>query len=521
MTEHHDNAARQRTLLIILDGYGINASSVNNGIANARTPRLDDYFQRYPHTQLNASGLAVGLPEGQMGNSEVGHLTLGSGAIMRQYLVHIDAAIADESFYQNSALNRAVQHAKQQQRPLHLIALVSQGGVHSHLRHVLAMIELCGQHGVTPLLHMITDGRDTPPHSALNDLDLLLTVLHDNGGAIATISGRFYAMDRDQRWERTEQAWCAMARNTGLHAATPRTALETAYDRGESDEFIAPTVLPDATPMIAGDAAVFCNFRADRARQLTRALASPQFDGFDRDGFAPLDTTCMTEYDPALALPYAFTQERPHTTLAATLANHGVRQFHCAETEKYAHVTYFFNGGRHEPHPDEQWRTIPSPKVNTYDQAPAMSAAEVADEVIDAIKSREHEFLVVNFANGDMVGHTAIFDAVVQAVETLDTEVGRLLDAAVEEGYAAVVTADHGNCELLVDPETGKPHTQHTTYPVPCLIVDRRRWRLANGGGLRDIAPTVLQLMGLDKPAAMSGQSLLLERIGSASDQAA
>ena len=521
MTEHTESAARQRTLLIILDGYGINPSDINNGIASANTPRLDDYFQRYPHTQLAASGLAVGLPDGQMGNSEVGHLTLGAGAIMRQYLVHIDAAIADRSFFDNPALNRAVLHAKQRQRPLHLIGLASQGGVHSHLRHLFAMIELCGHHGVQPLLHMVTDGRDTPPHSATDDLDMILSVLSDNHGAIATVSGRYYAMDRDQRWDRTERACQAIARNTGLQAAHPHAAIHAAYDRGESDEFIAPTVLPDAVPIDHDDAVVICNFRADRARQLTAALASPDFHGFDRGDFTPIHCTCMTEYDPRLQLPHAFAQERPHTTLAQTLADHGIGQFHCAETEKYAHVTYFFNGGRHDPHPGEHWHVVPSPNVSTYDQAPAMSAAQVTDDVIAAMGDNRYDFIVVNFANGDMVGHTAVFEAVVKAVETLDHEVGRLLDAAVEEGYAAVVTADHGNCELLVDPQTNKPHTQHTTYPVPCLIVDRRRWRLAEHGGLSDIAPTVLQLMGLDKPAAMSGQSLLLERLGATSNQAA
>lgn len=500
---------RRPTLLVILDGFGINPSNINNGIAAAKTPRLDSYFSNHPLTRLQASGNAVGLPTGQMGNSEVGHLTLGSGAILRQDLVRIDDAIGDGSFYNNAALTSAVLAAKRLARPVHLMGLVSDGGVHSHTRHLFALLELCQRHQVQPLLHMITDGRDTAPQSAINDINRIESKLYEAGGAVATVSGRYYAMDRDNRWDRTQLAWAAMVNNQGRTAATLREAIESAYANGESDEFIKPVILPGATPMHHGDPVIFFNFRKDRTRQLTTALSSEIFSEFERGPFSPLTVTCMTNYDSKYGLPYAFAEESPETTLAETIANAGLSQFHCAETEKYAHVTYFFNGGRSDAYPLEERTIVASPKVATYDQKPEMSAREVADTVIGALREK-YAFVVVNFANGDMVGHTAIREAVIKAVETLDHEVGRVLDMAVAEGYSVIVTADHGNCELLVDPETGEPHTQHTTNPVPCLIIDQIPWNLARDGGLRDIAPTVLQLMGLPCPGAMTGHSLLV-----------
>ena len=502
---------RKRTLLVILDGFGINSSKINNGIAAANTPNLDRYFAAHPTTQVEASGQAVGLPQGQMGNSEVGHLTLGSGAIMRQYLVSIDDAIEDGSFFANGVLKAALAKAKHHQRPVHLLGLLSDGGVHSHLRHLLALIEMCQREGVRPLLHAITDGRDTGPSSAQNYIDIVTSALEKAGGAVATVSGRYYAMDRDQRWERTEKAWRALVQGEGRKSENLINAIHESYANGETDEFILPTILSEAQTISADDAVIFFNFRKDRTRQLTSALASADFDHFDRGTYTPVEVTCMTNYDPAFNLPYAFVQERPDTTLAEVISSAGLTQFHCAETEKYAHVTYFFNGGRGECFPLESHKIVPSPKVDTYDHAPEMSAARVADEVIEAMTQEQHAFIVVNFANGDMVGHTAVRDAVVQAVETLDREVGRLLDSAVSEGYSVVLTADHGNCEQLIDPVTGKPHTQHTTNPVPCMIIDPSDWQLESGGGLKDIAPTVLQLMGLEKPAAMTGHSLLLK----------
>ena len=508
---------RRPTLLVILDGVGINPSDINNGIAAAKTPRLDDYFKQYPPTKLEASGRAVGLPDGQMGNSEVGHLALGSGAVMRQDLVRIDDAIEDGSFYSNRVLLVAVNRAKQSKRPLHLVGLVSEGGVHSHMRHLYALIELCKQHTVKPLLHVITDGRDTPPQSAIGYINNIMDKLADANGAIATVSGRYYAMDRDKRWDRTQLAWNAIVHQKGLHAASFQAAVEQAYENGKNDEFIKPTVLPDSIGMDAEDAVIFFNFRKDRPRQLTAALCKPVFDDFERGEFKPLTITCMTNYDSYFDLPYAFSEEYPETTLAETIYDAGLSQFHCAETEKYAHVTYFFNGGRGEPYPNEDRLIVSSPKVSTYDEQPEMSAHDVADSVIEAMENERYDFVVVNFANGDMVGHTAIREAVIKALEALDHEVGRVLDSAVNAGYSIIVTADHGNCEVLVDPDTGKPHTQHTTNPVPCLVIDQVKWQLAPTGGLKDIAPTVLQLMGLTRPRGMSGRSLLVKPVDSSS----
>lgn len=512
-----DDSQKKPTLLVILDGFGINPSKINNGIANAHTPRLDYYFDKFPSTELEACGHAVGLPKGQMGNSEVGHLTLGAGATMAQHLVNIDEAIKDKSFFDNTALVSAVKQAQQNQRPIHLIGLVSDGGVHSHNRHLYALIELCRHYGVSPLLHMITDGRDTAPHSALSYIEELSAALIQANGSVATVSGRYYAMDRDQRWDRTELAWRAMALNQGRTAPTVETAISNAYQREESDEFIKPTVLPHAKGIDASDAVIFFNYRKDRTQQLTAALASSEFEHFNRAHYTPTSVTCMTLYNPEFDLPFAFSQQQPQTTLAETISKEGLSQFHCAETEKYAHVTYFFNGGKGDCHDKEEHCIVPSPKVDTYDQAPAMSAAQIADKTIAAILETRPSFIVVNFANGDMVGHTAIREAVTQAIEALDHEVGRLLDTATLAGYSIVVTADHGNCEQLIDPETGTPHTQHTTNPVPCLIIAPDSWTLANGGSLKDIAPTVLQLMGIETPHAMTGHSLLIPATGAAS----
>jgi 2,3-bisphosphoglycerate-independent phosphoglycerate mutase len=496
-----------------MDGVGANPSKVNNALAEARTPRLDARFARHSHTVLEASGHAVGLPDGQMGNSEVGHMILGCGSVVRQDLVLIDDAIADKSFYQNPALLAAVDRAAAARRPLYLIGLVSDGGVHSHVRHLLALIELCRGRGAVPMLHMITDGRDTPPRSALTYLPDLRSALEKSGGAIATVSGRFYAMDRDGRWERTEQAWRAIVRCEGRRAPSARAAIRAAYEAGENDEFIVPTVVQGAVPMRGGDEVVFFNFRKDRPRQLVTALFQDDIEHFDRGEFQPVRVTCMMEYDPWYGLPVAFDHDRPVVTLAQVLSDAGLRQLHCAETEKAAHVTYFFNGGKGEQFPGEDRVIIPSPKVATYDLKPQMSAPEVADAVVSAIESGDYAFILVNFANGDMVGHTAVREAVIDAVETLDHEVGRVLDAAEAAGYSVILSSDHGNCDELVDPATGEPQTQHSVYPVPCLIMDSSGWRLRTGAGIAAIAPTVLHLMGLGKPAGMTAQSVLLQPV--------
>ncbi len=513
MTHAEKTVLRRRAMLVILDGFGLNPGKTNNGIYEARTPRLDDYFSRYPHTVLEASGAAVGLPSGQMGNSEVGHITLGCGSIVRQDLVRIDDAIEDGSFYENQAFTYAIRKARDTKRPLHLIGLVSDGGVHSHLRHLSSLIDLCKQREVRPLVHMITDGRDTAPQCAKQFLPGLEHDLYEAGGAIATVMGRYYAMDRDKRWDRTEKAWRALVKLKGGKAQNATAAIDAAYADGLGDEFILPTILPDAEAISAEDSVIFFNFRNDRPRQLTKALAVHEFNGFDRGNFHPVSITTMTEFDSGYPCPIAFLPERPESTIGAIVSEAGLRQFHCSETEKYPHVTFFINGGRETPYENEDRVMIPSPKVATYDLKPEMSAREVADEVIKALNNEEYAFIVVNFANGDMVGHTAVHDAIIKAVETLDLEAGRVLEAAEENHVSVLLTADHGNCDEMIDPVSGQPHTQHTLYPVPCLLMDKSSWHLATGAGLSSVAPTLLQLMGLSQPEAMTGKSLLLEEV--------
>ena len=503
---------RRPTLLIILDGFGVNPSRLNNAVLQADTPRLDDYFSKHSHTTLDACGSAVGLPDGQMGNSEVGHMTLGCGAVMRQDLVRINDEIESGEFFKNPALLAAVEDAAAMQRPLHLVGLVSDGGVHSHINHLLALIEMASRQQVRPVVHMITDGRDTAQMSALVYLKQLEDALEEAGGCIATVSGRYYAMDRDNRWYRTERAWRAMVRGEGEKAENALYAIEASYARDKTDEFIKPTVLDKCELIRSGDSVIFFNFRNDRPRQLAAALSQNSFEQFDVGDYKGATVTCLTEYDPEFLLPIGYAPERPQYTVASVVSRAGYRQFHCAETEKYAHVTYFFNGGKKKPFAGEEHVMVHSPDVATYDLKPEMSAREVADKVIDALHSGEYGFILVNFANGDMVGHTAVRDAVIRAVEALDTEVGRVLDAAIEAGYSVVLTADHGNCDEMVDPVTQEPHTQHTLYPVPCMIIDKNNWHLRPGGDLSWVAPTVLQLMGLQVAPSMTGKSLLMKQ---------
>jgi len=502
---------RRPTLLIILDGFGVNPSRINNAVQEARTPRLDEYFSRQTHTTLEACGLSVGLPDGQMGNSEVGHMTIGCGAVMRQDLVRINDEIENGDFFENAALVSAVEDAAEDERPLHLVGLVSDGGVHSHINHLFALIDLCARYKVKPVVHMITDGRDTAQMSALVYLSELENRLEDAEGCIATVCGRYYAMDRDNRWHRTERAWQAMVNGEGRNAENARYAIEEAYALEETDEFIKPTVLDECTLIQSGDSVIFFNFRNDRPRQLAAALSQSDFAEFNTVDYTGATVTCLTEYDPEFLLPIGYAPERPQYTVASVVSRAGYKQFHCAETEKYAHVTYFFNGGKKKPFAGEEHVMVNSPDVATYDLKPEMSAAEVADKVIGAIESGEYGFMLVNFANGDMVGHTAVRDAVIAAVEALDTQVGRVLDAAVEAGFSVVLTADHGNCDEMVDPVTQEPHTQHTLYPVPCMVIDEANWHLLPGGDLSSVAPTVLQLMGLQQPSEMTGKSLLMK----------
>jgi 2,3-bisphosphoglycerate-independent phosphoglycerate mutase len=505
---------RRPVVLIILDGFGVNPSKENNAIYMANTPRLDYYFSHYPHTTLQASGHAVGVPDGQMGNSEIGHMTLGCGDIIKQDIMRIDAAIATGEFFENPAFIDALLKAKLTNRPLHLLGLVSDGGVHSSLNHLLALIKLCKRYAVKPLLHMITDGRDTAPKSALTFLHQVEPVLHESGGAIATVMGRYYAMDRDNRWDRIELAWRAIVHGKGQHMYSAETALRSAYAAGDGDEFIRPVILPTWQAPQPGEPMISFNFRKDRPRQIVKALGSSEFASFDRGEAPVFKITAMMPYDNSGEMPFAYRPEQPAITLGKVLSDLGLRQFHCAETEKYPHVTYFFNGGRFDPYIGETQVLIPSPKVATYDMKPSMSADKVADAVVHAIRENVYSFILVNFANGDMVGHTAKPDAVIEAIETLDREAGRVIDAAVAQDYSVLLTADHGNCEELIDPVTGAPHTQHTLYPVPCLIVDEQAWQLSCRGGLANVAPTVLQLMGIEQPAAMTARSLLLKALG-------
>jgi 2,3-bisphosphoglycerate-independent phosphoglycerate mutase len=509
----HDSAEQPRrpVILIILDGVGVNPSKAHNAMVLAPTPRLDALFAEHPHTTLLASGRRVGLPDGQMGNSEVGHMTLGSGCVIRQDLVLIDDAIADRSFFDNRALVAAARRAAAQNRPLHLLGLVSDGGIHSHIRHLTALIKLAKRNGARPMLHMITDGRDTPPRAAADYLAPLEEALNPADGRIATLSGRYYAMDRDNRWDRTRMAFDALVHRQGRQAASARAAIAAAYAAGEDDEFISPTLIEGGEAVRDDDTLIFFNFRKDRPRQTVAALFNPDFDQFDRGGFSRAAVTCMMEYDQWYGLPVAFDHETPSVTLGEVISDAGLAQLHCAETEKYAHVTFFFNGGQTDPYPKEDRILIPSPQVATYDLQPQMSAPEVAEALVGALNERKHAFIVANFANGDMVGHTAVREAILEAITVLDREVGRVIEAARANGYSVVLTADHGNCDEMIDPLSGDPHTRHTIYPVPCLVIDETPWILSVDGGIVDIAPTVLNLMGMPVPERMQGKSLLLK----------
>lgn len=501
---------RRRTLLIILDGFGINPDPTHNAVVQAKTPNFDRLFAEHPMTTLEASGSGVGLPPGQMGNSEVGHMTIGCGSIMKQDLVRINDAVADGSFFENPVLLAAVLAARVANRPLHLAGLVSNGGVHSHLDHLIALIQLCHRHDVVAQLHMITDGRDTAQQIALQDIAELQQVMTQYGGRIATVCGRYYAMDRDNRWDRVKLAWDNITRVSAAQVDSAQAAVEQSYADGVNDEFIKPAQLSGFEPVLPGDEMIFFNFRNDRARQICAAFANEDFDGFDRAAdYQPIRVSTMTDYGGQLQSPIAFAAQSPDVTLGSTISDSGFRQLHCAETEKYPHVTFFFNGGREAPYAGEVHKLIQSPKVATYDLQPEMSAAQVADEVIDGIQTKQFEFIVVNFANGDMVGHTAIREAIIEAVEVLDREVGRVLEVAQENGFSVLLSADHGNCDEMVDAETGKPHTQHSNHPVPCVIIDDQVTALEAGGNLSAIAPTVLQLMGIAIPASMGGRSVI------------
>ncbi len=499
-------------LLLICDGWGHAPPSEGNAICRARTPIFDRWLAEYPWTLLEASGEAVGLPCGVMGNSEVGHLTLGAGRMVPQDLLRVDLALRDGSFFQNAALCAATQQARHRGSTLHLMGLVSDGGVHSHERHLEGLIALAAKAGVPRVrVHAFTDGRDTPPKSAPAYIARLEAALAGGDGRIATVSGRYYAMDRDNRWDRVARAYQALVFSSGLHADSASAAVEAAYVRGESDEFIQPTVIGEngeaSGPIRDGDAVVFFNFRADRARQITRALTEAGFSDFPRPKPPRIHFVCFTEYKREFGLPVAFPPQELREILADVWAERQIANLRLAETEKYAHVTYFFNGGVEEPFPGEKRILVPSWKGATYDLHPEMSAAQITEEAIRALRGGRFGACVVNYANADMVGHTGKLPETISAIETLDRCFGILEAACKEAGVLLMMTADHGNAEQMIDPVTRQPHTAHTTNPVP-FILCAGKGALRDGGGLSSVAPTLLELQGLEVPGEMTGRGL-------------
>jgi len=500
-------------VLLILDGWGHREDPTDNAVAQATLPNWRRLLKTCPNTLIHTEGRHVGLPDGQMGNSEVGHMNLGAGRIVYQDLTRIDAAIEDGSLFRNAELDAACDAVKADGGTLHLMGLLSPGGVHSHERHLFALLELAQQRGVAKVaVHAFLDGRDTPPRSAEGSLEKLQAKCLEVGNArLASVSGRYFAMDRDKRWDRLRKAWDAMVEARGeFTAASGVEALAAAYARGENDEFVLPTVIDGATPMADGDAVIFFNFRADRARQLTGAFVSPEFDGFQVRRPKLARFVCMTEYDARLPAPVAFGADDLHNTLGELLAAHHLTQLRIAETEKYAHVTFFFSGGREDEYAGEQRILVPSPKVATYDLQPEMSAPEVTDRLVAAIGAGTFDVIICNLANPDMVGHSGILEAAIQAAEAVDVAIGKIETAVRAAHGALIITADHGNLEMMADPRTGQPHTAHTVGPVPLVYLGERGGvHLREGGALRDVAPTLLDLLGLPKPAEMTGASLI------------
>ena len=502
-------------LLLILDGFGYREDADFNAIQAAHKPNWDELWHDYPHTLINASEKFVGLPSGQMGNSEVGHLNIGAGRVVYQDLSRVDVAIEDGSFYTNPVLSKAVAQVKRNHSSLHIMGLLSPGGVHSHENHIFAMLEMAARAGLKKVyLHAFLDGRDTPPKSAAQSLQLLQEKCAALGtGQIASITGRFYAMDRDNRWERVQPAYELLTQGRAEFTATDAlSGLEQAYARGESDEFVKPTVIVSGTAknhMQDGDAVVFMNFRADRAREITRALTDETFSGFNRAHRPRLAyLVTLSSYGEDFHLPCAYAPGAIHNGFGEYISNLGLKQLRIAETEKYAHVTYFFSGGREQPYPGEDRILVPSPKVATYDLKPEMSAFEVTDKLEAAILSRQYHAIICNYANGDMVGHSGNLEAAIQAVETLDICIGRVVKAMRSIGGEVIITADHGNAEQMLDRTTQQAHTAHTLNRVPFLYIGRKS-ELAEGGALRDLAPSLLSIMGLPQPAEMSGHSLI------------
>ncbi|NLK52154.1 MAG: 2,3-bisphosphoglycerate-independent phosphoglycerate mutase [Syntrophomonadaceae bacterium] len=504
-------------LLMILDGWGEAPPNQCNAVTCALTPNFNQLLQNYPHTLLETSGEAVGLPAGQMGNSEVGHLNIGAGRIVYQELTRIDRAIRSRELLQNSVFGKAIETVQHNGSALHLLGLLSDGGVHSHIQHLFGLLDMAREKGLEKVwVHAFLDGRDVPPASALTYIEALERKMQELGvGQLATLGGRYWGMDRDKRWERVEKHYRALVEGEGVKALSARVAVEQAYAASVTDEFVEPTVLVDAagrprTTIQDGDAVIFFNFRADRAREMTRVFVDREFDGFKRTSWPKVHFVCMTQYDVTIPAPVAFPPVKLKHTLGEVLAQHGLKQLRIAETEKYAHVTFFFNGGVEAANPGEDRILIASPKVATYDLKPEMSADEVTERVIQEIQADKYDVIILNYANADMVGHTGIMEAAVAAITALDICIDRVVKAVLKQGGAVIITADHGNAEEMREPETGQPQTAHTTGPVPFILVDPDyRGASLRPGSLQDIAPTLLYLLQIPPPAEMTGRNLL------------
>ena len=498
-------------ILIIMDGFGFGGHK-GNAIEAAKTPNLDRLFANNPLTRIGASGMDVGLPDGQMGNSEVGHTNIGAGRVVYQELTRITKAVDDGSFFENEALLKAMRNVKEKGTALHILGLLSDGGVHSHNSHLYAILEMAKRQGVQKVyVHALLDGRDVPPSSGKEYVRACVEKMEEMGiGKIATVMGRYYAMDRDNRWERVEKAYAAMVYGKGNRCVCPVQAVQDSYDANVTDEFVVPTVCAENAQISADDSIIFFNFRPDRAREITRCFVDESFDGFSREkGFFPLHYVCMTQYDATMPnVDVAFRPQSLKNTLGEYISDKGLTQLRIAETEKYAHVTFFFNGGVEKTYPGEDRVLVASPKVATYDLQPEMSAYEVTDQCIRRIESGQYDVIILNFANCDMVGHTGVFEAAVKAVEAVDTCVGRVTDAIAKMGGVSLITADHGNADKMVA-EDGEPFTAHTTNPVPFCVVGYP-CRLRTGGRLADIAPTMLKVMGLPQPEEMDGESIIV-----------
>ncbi len=510
--------SKKPVVLMILDGYGLNNNCDHNAVCEARTPVMDQLMSQCPYVKGNASGLAVGLPDGQMGNSEVGHLNMGAGRIVYQELTRITKAISDGDFFTVPEFLQAVENCKKNNSALHMWGLVSDGGVHSHIGHIYGLLELAKKNGLDKVyVHCFLDGRDTPPASGKSYVEALEAKMKELGvGKVASVSGRYYAMDRDNRWDRVKRAYDALTKGEGNQAQSATAGIQASYDAEKNDEFVEPFVVTENGAPVAvvedGDSVIFFNFRPDRARELTRAFCDDEFKGFEREKRLNLTYVCFTDYDETIKNKLvAFKKEAIVNTFGQFLADHNLTQARIAETEKYAHVTFFFNGGVEEPNKGEDRILVPSPKVATYDLQPEMSAPVVCDKLVQAVTSGKYDVIIVNFANPDMVGHTGIEDAAIKAIETVDACVGRTVDAVKEMNGVMFICADHGNAEQLLDYETGEPFTAHTTNPVPFILVNADpASKLREGGCLADIAPTLIELMGMEQPKEMTGKSLIV-----------